>query len=147
MFKNKKAEAQPFENYIGIFLLASLFLLSIYGFATSIGERYDKNLTIDDKQIDLTRLEEKIDQTTEDAEKWQEAVRDDKPDIYLAVLVLLSIWGVIKLMWFSVIGLLSIIVEGAYNVLGIPPLALGVVITLLIIGLIFAAYRKWKTGQ
>ena len=96
MFKNKKAEAQSFENYIAVFLLSALFLIALYGFATSIGTKYNKNLTIDNKKIDLTALEEKVEETTDDSEKWQDAVREDKPDIYLAVIALLSIWGVIN---------------------------------------------------
>ncbi len=147
MFKNKKAEAQSFENYIGAFLLSALFLISLYGFATSTGDRYNKNMTIDSQKIDLTGLQTKVEAAAEDSEKWQAAVREDKPDIYLAVVVLSSIWGVIRLIWSAVIGILNIFLQATYNVIGIPPIVTGVVVTLLIIGLIFAAWRKYKTGN
>jgi len=143
---NKKAQIS-FQEYIVIFLLAGLFLVAIYTFATKIGDNYDTEISVDDSQIDLAQLQTQINETSTDARVWESRFTSDNIFVATGSIVLFSIWGIMKLIWSSINSLATIYLQGANNVLGIDPMVTGVVTAILIIGLIFAGWRAIKTGE
>lgn len=137
-----------FKSFIIVFLVAGLFLVAIYSFATGVMTNYDKDTSlIEPDTIDLTQLEEQIGETGSQAQAWEKSFTSDNLFVSLGSIVLFSIWGIFKLMWSSVNALSSIYFEGAYNVLGLDPLITGTLTALLIISMIFAVWRVIKTGE
>lgn len=144
---NKKAEMISFREYIIIFLVVGLFLVSLYTFGTNIAENYGKNFTVDDSKIDLTQLQTQINETSTEARTWESRFTSDNVFVATGSIVLFSIWGIIKLVWSSINSLITIYLDGIHNVLGIDPMVTGVITAILIIGLIFAGWRNIKQGE
>jgi hypothetical protein len=129
-------------------LLAGLFLFAVFSFATGTVQNYGLNESIvKDERIDFDSLESNIQETSEDAKKWEEAIMGENIFVSFGALVLFSIWGVIKLIWISTFGIYNILMAGASDVLGIPSIAMGVLTAILIIVLIFAGWRVIKSGE
>lgn len=130
------------------FLLASLFLICMISFAVAIAEDYgyDESLMKSDK-FDYTELEEQVNKTSADAEKWSEAFRSDNLFVVAGGIVLYSIWAVLKSIYTSVSLIFTLLFGGASDVLGIPPLVIGVVTAILIITFILAMWRTIKAGE
>lgn len=139
---------ESFKGIIIKFLLASLFIVCIFSFATRFTTDQGKSSTlIDDGNLNLDALEEEINETSESAEAWGEAFRNDNVFVALGAVIMFSIWGVGKLIWTSVINLFTLILDSASTVLGVPPMVLGVLTSILIISLIFALWRVIKRGD
>jgi uncharacterized protein YqhQ len=140
--------AKGFQDYIIGFLLAGLFIVALYSFATGVATNYgmDSNL-VDDEQINLTQLESEINQTSSRAEGWQDKFTSDNFFVSLGSIILFSLWGIFKLIWSVINTLSSIYLGGLNNVLGIPPLVTGIISAIIILGLIFAVWKSIKTGE
>jgi hypothetical protein len=137
-----------FEDYPKNFLLAGLFIICMITFAVMLGQNYgqDEALMKSD-QIDFSKLENQINQTSTDAQKWGEAFKSDNLFVTTGTLVLFSIWGIGKLIWGSVTSFTTIFLDGASSVLGVSPIVTGVAMALLIISLIFALWKVIKAGE
>lgn len=137
-----------FEDYPKNFLLAGLFVICMITFAVTIANNYGQDEALmKSEQIDFSRIESQINETSNDAQSWGEAFRSDNLFVATGTLVLFSIWGIGKLIWSSVLTFLTIFLDGASAVLGISPVVTGVVTALLIISLIFALWRVIKVGE
>ena len=136
-----------FREYPVNFLLAGLFIISMISFGIVLSHNYGKSeaLMKSDK-IDFTRLENQINSTSSDANKWADTFKSDNLFVVAGGIVLYSIWGITKLVWTSVTAMLTIFTDGASGLLGIPPIATGVLTAIVIIGLIFGAWRLVKQG-
>ncbi len=140
--------AKGFQDYIIYLLLAGLFIVAIYSFASGIATNYNQNSTlVEDEQINLTRLETELNDTTTSAQTWQDKFTSDNFFVSLGSIVLFSLWAIFQLMWSVISNLTTIYLGGLNNVLGIPPLVTGIVSAILIIGLIFAVWKAIKTGE
>jgi len=98
-------------------------------------------------KIDFSGLETRLNQTNADATSWGETFKSDNLFVVAGGIVLYSIWGISKLVWNSVISIFVIFTDGASSLIGIPPIAIGVLTAIIIIGLIFSLWRLIKTGQ
>lgn len=137
-----------FEDYPKNFLLAGLFIIAMITFAVTIAHNYGQtDALMKSEQIDFSRLENQINQTSSDAQKWGEAFRSDNLFVATGTLVLFSIWGIGKLIWGSVTTFSTIFSDGASAVLGVSPIVTGVVTALIIISLLFALWRVIKAGE
>jgi hypothetical protein len=138
----------PFEQYPKNFLLAGLFIIAMITFAVMIASNYGQTDSLmKSEQIDFSRLEKQVNQTSADAQKWGDAFRSDNLFVTLGAIVLFSIWGIGKLIWGSVTTFLTIFTDGASAVLGVSPIVTGVVTAIIIISLIFALWRVIKAGE
>jgi hypothetical protein len=137
-----------FKDYPINFLLAGLFLIAIISFGVNMAHNYgqDEALMKSDK-IDFSGLENRINQTSADAQSWGETFKSDNLFVVAGGIVLYSIWGITKLVWNSALAVLSIFTDGASSLLGIPPVAIGVLTAIIIIGLIFSAWKLIKQGS
>lgn len=145
IFHNKKGQFE-FKDYIITFIVSALFIISLYSFMTSIGDKNDKDFTIDNNKIDFIGLKKNLSNINDESETWQQAVTDDTVDKSLAIVVLVSIAGVAKLMWQSIIFIAKIYAQVSYNILHIDPIVSGSILTILIILIIFAFWRVIKNG-
>lgn len=137
-----------FKDYPINFLLAGLFIIALIGFGVGIAHNYgESDALMKSDKIDFSRLEQQVNQTSADAESWGNAFRSDNLFVSAGAIVLFSIWGIGKLVWSSVVSLFTIFTDGATAVLGIPPIATGVLTAILIISLIFALWRLIKAGE
>ena len=139
---------EGFRSYPKNFLLAGLFLTAMISFAVIIVGNYGntEELVKSDK-IDFSALEEQINQTNKDAERWATAFTSDNPLLDFGALILFSIWGIGKLMWGSVMTILNIYLFGLSNVIGVSPMVTGSIIAVIIISLIFYFWRTIKQGE
>lgn len=137
-----------FEDYPKNFLLAGLFVIAMITFAVTIAHNYGQTDSLmKSDQIDFSKLENQVNQTSADAQKWGEAFRSDNLFVATGTLVLFSIWGIGKLIWGSVTTFSTIFLDGASSVLGVSPVVTGVVTALIIISLLFALWRVIKAGE
>jgi hypothetical protein len=134
-----------FEEYPKNFLLAGLFIIAMITFGVMMANNYGKSdALMKSDQIDFSKIETQINQTSTDAQKWGDAFRSDNLFISGGALVLFSIWGIGKLIWGSVTTFSTIFLDGASSVLGVSPIVTGVVTAILIISLMFALWRVIK---
>ena len=137
-----------FPVFLTSLILASLFIISLYAFATGTAENYGQDTDlVDDNMLDLTSLEAKVSNSSADAEVWQRRITSDNIFVATGSIVLFSTWGVFKLMWTSTSGIASIYFAGMYNIFGIDPMVTGTISALLIIALLFAIWKVVKTGE
>lgn len=137
-----------FEDYPKNFLLAGLFVICMITFAVMLGNNYGQSEALmKSDQIDFSKLENQINSTSADAQKWGEAFKSDNLFVATGTLVLFSIWGIGKLIWGSVTSFTTIFLDGASSVLGVSPIVTGVVMAILIISLIFALWKVIKAGE
>lgn len=137
-----------FQDYQVNFLLTGLFLFAIISFAVGISGNYGHSEDfVKDEKIDFTDIQTQVESTNEQAESWEKSFRSDNLFVALGSIVLFSVWGIIKLMWVTTIGMYNVIIQGATNVLGIPAMVTATITTILIVGLIFSAWRFIKAGE
>jgi predicted transcriptional regulator len=136
----------PFHSYIIIFIVASLFLVSLISFSDGIATQYNSSVVLDQDLVDTSGFNTELNTANASAANWANSVKEDTPDVISGFLIVKSIWGVIKLSWSSVTSFVNLFNEMAYNVLGIPAVAIGVATAIIMILLIFAAWKAMKQG-
>ena len=137
-----------FKDYPINMLLIGLCIVSLMTFATLIATNYGKpTTTMSTEYIDFSRIQKQVNDTNNDAEAWGQAFRSDNPFVSFGSLILFSIWGILKLIWTAVISFITIYLDIVSSVLHIPPIVTGTVTAVVIISLIFMAWRAIKQGQ
>ena len=137
-----------FRDMMGHFLLTSVFLFAIISFAVGIGDNYGKGsefATVE--HIDVAGIQNTIEETNAEAEKWEKVFKSDNLFVALGGIILFSLWGIINLIWTSVFGIFNLIIQIASDVLGLPAIVVSTFVTLLILTLIFLAWRTLKAGE
>lgn len=136
-----------FKDFPVNFLLAGLFIIAMISFGVVLAHNYQKDETLmKSDKIDFSKLEAQVNSTSEDANAWAETFKSDNLFVVAGGIVLYSIWGITKLVWTSVLAMLTIFTDGASGILGIPPIATGVLTAIVIISLIFASWKLIKQG-
>jgi len=135
-----------FEHFPINFLLAGLVLTCIIGFAISIGYDYGIPASdIIDSRIPTEAIENQVNQTHTDAEEgWGKSFTSENPQQESGLLVIKSIWGVMKSIWSSFLIIPRLLFGMIQEILGIPPIVTGTIISILVISLIFAMWRVMK---
>jgi len=149
IFKNKKGEANQFHSYIIIFLGIALFSISLYAFAVGfidlnyIEEDYT-NPSISNNYINLTGLNDTVAKSNERANAYKNIF--GYSSVTSSITAVTSVWGTVKSMWNIVTEVFSILDQASQNVLHIPGIVISSIFLILIILMIFAAWRVIKTG-
>jgi hypothetical protein len=134
--------------YLISFLLAGLFLVSLFNFGIGLKTEYNQtNNLIDSDKIPLSQIEGNLTKAQENSEKWQRSLSSDSLFVKTGTIVVYSIWSVIKLVWGSINALMSLMFTTASTVFGIDPMVVGVVIAIIIMGIIFAIWRTIRLGE
>lgn len=128
------------------FLLVGLFLVCIFSFIFSFTAD-NLDIELDTDEIDLTGLESKLNSSKSQAEEYMESFQSENPLISFGALILFSIVGIGKLIINSVSAIFNILIGGTSAVLGIPPMVTGVLTAIILMSLIFAAWKLIKTGK
>lgn len=135
------------KSYVVTFLIVGLFIVSMFTFVFNFTAANKPIAGFNSEGVNLTGLQNTLQNTQEKAESWQESFSKDNPILALGELVVGSIWGVLKLIGDSIIIIFNIVFGAASQVLGIPPLALAVVSAILIMSIVLAIWKIIKTGQ
>lgn len=137
-----------FEDFPKNMLLLGLFMISIITFGTSMAVNYHKDPSIiTGGYIDTSRIEQQLNKTNADAEKWAEAFKSDNLFVSAGAIVLYSIWGIAKTIWTAVTTFLTLYLDLAQAVLGFPPIVTSTITALVLISLIFAGWKLVKSGE
>jgi len=137
-----------FKNYLVGGLLVALCFLSFLYFGSGIMANYGSTTGIfDESQVNITGLKTQMNQTTSSAESWATSFTSDNLFVATGSIVLFSIWGIIKLIFGGILSLFSIFFQMAVNVLHVPPVVIGVIVVILILGLITSSWRLIKAGE
>jgi len=137
---------ESFKGYIITMILVGVFILAIFSFI-GIRINYDSESKIDDSQFNITAMEEQINKTNTDSKKWEEKFRSDDVVESTSGLILFSIWSIGGLIWSNVFGIIYPILDGIGNILNIPAYAVGAIISIIIISLLFALWRVISQGE
>ena len=125
-------------------LLSGLVIVCMIAFMVGIGDNYGEDLSTE--YVDTDRITEELNATSEKANAWAEAFKSDNLFVSTGTIVLLSIWGVIKLIWDVIITFVTIYLDIFVALFGIPPIVTGVFTAVVVITLIFLAWRTIKQG-
>ncbi len=137
-----------FKDYLINFILAGLFLVSLITFGTTLASNYgNPESIIDTEYIALSELEQQINNSNTKVKSLSDAFKSDAPIFITGVLILTSLGGIFISIWDLVIGLLYFFLNSVSSILGIPPIVIGVVLTIALIALMFAVWKVWKTGE
>lgn len=141
-------DEKSFQYYVVTFLVVGLFITALAIFGFRLGSEYGVSQADmgGDEGFDYVSLESYVNETSDDAEGWAEAFTSDNLFVTTGALVLFSIWGVVKLVFGSVILLFTVIFDGVTAVLGVPAMVTNVLFAILLISLIFAGWRTIKSG-
>jgi len=128
-------------------LLVGLFMVSILSFAFGLASNYGKEQNImGTEYVDFGRIEENLNETSEIAKSWGESFKSDNIFTSAGSILLLSVWGIAKLMWTTIMTFFTIYFDIAESLFGVPPLVTGIISAIIIIGLIFSLWRSIKQG-
>lgn len=133
-----------FEDMPKSLLLSGLFLVCMIGFMTGLGLNYGEDIST--PYIDSSKIEEQITETSETANAWGEAFKSDNLFVSTGTIVILSVWGVLKLVWDTVLTFITLYLDIFTTLFGIPPIVTGVITAIVVITLIFLAWRTIKQG-
>ena len=136
-----------FEDYIISFLLLGLFVVCTISFGNQMAFNYGKAGRMDTGYIDTARIESQVNQTATQANQWGESFKSDNPIISYGSLITVTLFGIIKLMWTSIMGFLSIFLDLAVGIFQIPAIVVGTITAIIIISIIFLIWRKTRQGQ
>ena len=125
-------------------LLAGVFMISIIGYMAGIGETYGVDMST--PYIDVSRIQDQVEETSEDANAWAEAFKSDNLFVSTGTIVLFSVWGVSKLVWDAIITFITIYLDLFATLFGIPPLVTGVITAVVLISLIYQFWKLIKIG-
>ena len=135
------------KEYIFGFLLVGLFIVSMFYFAINFQAINKPIQGLDISGLKLNEIERNLTYAKEQAEGHESVFTQDNPkeseDDFQLITAISTAWGGMKIAK----NLAGLILKSIYNTLGIPPLVLTVIITILILGLIFAAWKVIKTGK
>lgn len=141
--------AEGFRTYLVAFILAGLFLIAVINFSIQFGTDNKTNITLtDNPQIndafgnitsDLTELSEKT-------QTQRNATEKDPTTIGAESLLLVSVWGTIKSFGSIVMGSANYLLT-LPSLLGIPPIVLVTIISIITISIIFFGWRLIRVGE
>ena len=145
-----KAEGESImdlKEFASGFLLLGLFVICLFTFVFGLADNNTEIQNLDTSGIDLDYLETHLNSSKEDAEGYIKNFGSENPVVSLGSLILFSVVGVGKLVINSILITFNIVLGGISNVLGIPPIVTGIISAILMIGLIFAAWKLYHTGK
>lgn len=130
------------------FLVIGLFLVALVSFAVGIASNYgkDESYMVDEK-LGYSNILGNLSSTSQQAKSWESVFTGENIFESAGELVLKSIWGVMTLLWGAGFGLFNVLVQGAYNLLGVPILVTSVLMAIIIISLIFSAWSVIRKGE
>lgn len=135
------------EILLGL-LLVALFIVALFNFGTILKtNNNDSSDFIDTDKLDLASYETEINDTTEGSIDWQTLFASDNIFVATGTLALFSLWGIFNLVQSAIINFLNLIFDGLYQVLGIDPMVIGVIASVIIIMIIFSIWRILKKGD
>ena len=128
--------------------LISLFIVCILQFGIFPGENYDKDSSfIDEEKIGFSDLQDRMESVNEDTGRWERLFQSDISFKEKADIILDSVVSITILIVLSMFSLLNVVFQGAENILHLPPLVTGVLISIFIVTFIFSAWKIIKTGE
>lgn len=146
------AEDISFKSILISFLLASLFIISIFNFGLFTGFSYGFGADImETPGMNINLLNQTMRTTTETTSQgWEQSYTNVTtpfdPEAESGF-EFTSLWKIATSMWGATVGLFNFIASSVVNILGVDPLVVGVIFTILIIIMIFGIWRVLKRGD
>lgn len=134
-----------FKDYISNFMLAGLFLLCLVLFFVGIGAYHGNNNMVGD-YYNTTKLNHTLTETANEAQTWKDSFVNDNPVIAVGGFIVFGFWAILTNIITSTITFISLIFDSLVLMLNIPPIVMGTLTALVIIGLIFAGWKVLKQG-
>lgn len=136
-----------FKEFIITLLFVSLFAVCITSFMSGLGQNYEVSASrMQSEYIDFDRIEAQVNETSNDANAWSESFRSDNIFVAIGTIVMFSIWGLAKLMWTASMNFITIYLDIASTLFGLPHIITGVITSVIIVIFIFAVWRAVKQG-
>ena len=129
-------------------VVLSLFVICIYNFGVEFMDANNGTSNfVDSDKLNIDSISEETRNMEQTSEDWKETFTSESTFVQSGVLFMSTMWQVAKLMFSSIITFLNLYFSIAYNVLGIPYVVTGVLLTVIIIILIFSIWRTFKVGD
>jgi len=139
-----------FRKLIVGFLLASLFAFCLIQFGFDIAKNNETNQSILDNSLmnsTYLNLEDDLSNLKDNAQKQRTAFEEEKTSLAAGYFILGTILGAAKIFMGIIMTFLNILFLPLSSIIGIPPVVLGVLTAILIVSLIFMAWRALKAGE
>ena len=134
------------KDWIVSSMFVGLFIIAIMSFGIGIGHNYNKTATeMTGDQIDLTRIESSLNDTTAKTSAWKTAFESDSPFLTIGYLAIQSIWSIFTSMLNVILSLIDLYITSVSNILGVPPIVISVFTGAIIITLIVLIFKEVKS--
>ena len=142
--------SEGFKGLIISFILVGLFAFAMINFGVQLSLENDSNQSIlENSAINRSyhRLESNLTELRDEAQTQKEGFEGEDPKLEGGSLLFKSIVGAGKTFSSTITSVWIIISDVAYNVFGINEIILGVLASILLVTIIFLAWRAYKAGS
>ena len=139
-----------FQTLIVSFMLAGLFMVAMVGFGAGFATDHDLNNSITDNPAinrAFVNFSNEITGADSDASAQRQAFEEEVPQAGFGSLLLFSVIGAGKVFTGIVVGFYNITIGLAASLLGLPQALTATLTTLLMVAVIFLAWKLYRTGQ
>jgi len=134
-----------FEDFPVKFLLVGLFATCLIAFAISLAvENGFTDSFVLDSRIPYSSISDQVNTTSAKSSLWKDGMTGENVQQESGLLVIKSIWGIMKSILNSFLILPILILRMMQDVFGIPPIISSTIIAIFTIMIIFAMWRVLK---
>lgn len=142
--------ASNFRGLIIAFLLVGLFFFAMISFGVQINEDNDANTSITNIPFinsTYTSLQTNLSSSSTTSQSQREGFESEIPTEGVDNILLFSIVSIGKVFGSMLTGLFNVIVIGSSQALGINPIIIGVIQSILLLTLIIFIWKTIKQGE
>lgn len=138
---------KSFQDYMITFTIVGLFLVSMFYFGLGISNENGVDDFIDTSKINISGIEENINQSEANANAWAEAFAGDNNFLVQGAMLSETLWKTVWNMFSSVINITAVLWSAVFKTLNIPLVVIGIASLIIVIGMMFAIWRLVKVGE
>ena len=139
-----------FKDLFVTFALIGIFVLCMINFGIQIARDNDSTTSImDNPQMNATfsGLETNLSTFQSQTSAQRDIFEGDNPKVGLGFFMLETIMGAGRVFTGMVFGVFSLLLGPLATIIGISPVIIGIIASILIVSIILAAWRAYKVGE
>lgn len=141
--------ADNFKEYLVSFILIGLFIIAMISFSVGFANENNSTITIIGEskiKYTYTALNDTLSDLNKNTGSQENATSSDPGSFGAESIILTSIWGSLKVFWSSIKDVSNILAT-FMKYIGVSYLVIGVILSIIIITIIFLAWKTIRTGE
>jgi len=140
---------QDFKGFLITFILLSMFIVALINFGVQFADDTQSSKSLIDHPS-ISVLNSTVTANLSNAQGLAQGQRDnvekDTPIIAFDFLLssIVGTWRIFNSVTFNII---NVVADISHNVLGVPPIIIGAVLSIMLITVIYLGWKMIKTGQ